>query len=121
MTFTTFYLRNLTEKDGIIVDFVVMPNEAKFGNIFLCELENDSIIEINAKTPDIVSFGVELFSAQNWVKWILLEQLGLLGRLALNLLIKRLEKFIECFGGDNLHYSPMSSKRLFLLVIRPAW
>jgi hypothetical protein len=121
MTFTTFYFRRiLIEKDGIIVNFVVVSNETEFGHILFGESENDAIIIINPKAPNASGFGIKLFRLKDWIEWILLEQFGLLCCLALNLLFKCFEKFIECFGGNNLHHSPMSSKRLFLLVIRPA-
>lgn len=45
----------LIQKDGIVVDFVVMADEAKLGNVCREEFEDNAMIIIDAKAPNAES------------------------------------------------------------------
>lgn len=97
-----------------------MADEAKLGNVCREEFEDNAMIIIDAKAPNAVRFGMELFGLQDGMKRILFENFRSFRGFALDPLLERLEKFVEGFSGDDLHYSPMSSSKLSRLVTLPA-
>jgi len=56
-------IRSRLEKNGVIVDPIMMSYKSKFNRIPVNKLENDSIIEIDPKTPHIISPWMKFFSS----------------------------------------------------------
>lgn len=112
--------KKLLQEIDVIINLIMMADKAKLGNVWSGEFEYDAIVEVNAKAPNLARFWMKFLGAQDRVKRVLLKKLGLLRGLALNLFIEGFEETVKGLGCNNLHYSPMSSNKLFLLVIRPA-
>ncbi len=80
--FMTIALTHFTKKknykasaeDIVIVNLIVVAYEAEFNRILICKLEYNSVVNIDSKAPDVMSFWMEFFGSEYRVERVSSEQ-----------------------------------------------
>ncbi len=67
-------LYTLLAEDIVIVNLIVVAYETEFNRILICELKYNSVVNIDSKAPDIMSFWMEFFGSEYGVKRVFSEQ-----------------------------------------------
>lgn len=87
----------------IIIYLIMMANKTELSMIGINKLEYDPVRDIHPKAPDLVTFGMELFKSQGWMKRVVLEKVCLLYRLFLDRFRKGFKELIKSCSGGNFH------------------
>lgn len=78
--------------------------KAEFNRILICELEYNSVVNVDSKAPDIMSFWMEFFCSEYGIERVLPEKLRFLICFALDFFRKVKEKFIKCGSGIDFYH-----------------
>jgi hypothetical protein len=63
----------VSAKNIVIVNLIMMAYEAKLDNIFAREFEYNPILQINSEAPDIMSLRMKLLSSHHGIKRVFPE------------------------------------------------
>ncbi len=116
-------MEQLFFKNTKIVNPVVMTNETEFGVIGFNKFKHNPVGNIDPKTPDLMSFGVQFLYSQGGVERVAFEKIGLFYGFFPDAFGKLFKKAVKGCGGGYFHLfidkfgeGPPFSNPTFLMV-----